>query len=324
MRIIFMGTPAYAAEVLDALARKEDVTVSAVVTRPDKPKGRGMKLVPCPVKELALSLGIPVYQPKTLRDGAFQAVLDEYEPELIVVAAYGNILPSYVLDYPKYGCVNAHGSLLPKYRGASPIQRAIMDGESVTGITAMMMDEGIDTGDILGTYPCAIEEDDDCGTLTGKLAKIAAAAMCGVIDMIREGTLTPTPQPEEGACYAAKIGREDAALDFDAPARSVFNRIRALNPSPCAVVKLPNGDPLKITASKAASAEECEKALGQFPGTVVLAEGRGEGRIVVACREGAVALTGVIPAGRKPMSAGDFVRGRKIAAGDILTVMKEE
>ena len=148
--------------------------------------------------------------------------------------------------------------------------------------------------------------------------------LMAVIDGIREGTLTPTPQPEEGACYAAKIGREDAALDFDAPARSVFNRIRALNPSPCAVVKLPNGDPLKITASKPASAEECEKALGQFPGTVVLAEGQGEGRIVVACREGAVALTGVIPAGRKPMSAGDFVRGRKIAAGDILTVMKEE
>ena len=149
MRILFMGTPYLAAETLRALFEKDGVRVAGVVTRPDKPKGRGMKMIPSPVKEFAMEKGIPVYQPKTLRDGSFQPVLEELDPELIVVAAYGNILPPYVLEYPKYGCVNAHGSLLPKYRGAAPIERAIMDGETETGITAMFMDEGLDTGDMI-------------------------------------------------------------------------------------------------------------------------------------------------------------------------------
>ncbi|MBQ4194045.1 MAG: methionyl-tRNA formyltransferase, partial [Clostridia bacterium] len=157
MRILFMGTPELAAETLAAIDRKAGADVIGVVTRPDKPKGRGMKMLASPVKEYAEAHGIPVYQPKTLRNGAFDEELRALDPELIVVAAYGNILPHEVLVYPKYGCVNAHGSLLPKYRGASPIQRAILDGERETGITAMYMDDGLDTGDIIEKYPCPIE-----------------------------------------------------------------------------------------------------------------------------------------------------------------------
>ena len=314
MRIVFMGTPELAAETLQAVHEKPGVEMRGVLTRPDMPKGRGMKLVPSPVKEYALAHGIPVFQPKTLRDGAFLPVLKELDPELIIVAAYGCILPPYVLEYPKYGCVNAHGSLLPKYRGAAPIQRALMDGESVTGITAMYMDEGLDTGDMIAQYPCPIEDSDDGGTLTEKLARLAGAAMCDVIDAIEAGTLTRTPQPAEGSTYAAKIGREDQIVDFSAPARAVCCRIRALNPAPCAMTALPDGSVLKLTDARVAD----EAADGSAPGTVLLCDGKGEGRIVIACGEGAIAVTGLIPAGKKKMSAGDFVRGRKIAAGDVL------
>ncbi len=314
MRIVFMGTPALAAETLRAVHEKPGVEVRGVLTRPDTPKGRGMKLVPSPVKEYALKHGIPVYQPKTLRDGAFLPVLKELDPELIIVAAYGCILPPYVLEYPAYGCVNAHGSLLPKYRGAAPIQRAIMEGESITGITAMYMDEGLDTGDMIAAYPCPIEESDDCGTLTEKLARLAGKAMCDVIDAVEAGTVSRTPQPVEGSSYAAKIVREDQIVDFSASARAVFNKIRALNPAPCALAAMPDGSVLKLTDARAAEGFDGSAA----PGTVLLCDGKGEGRIVIACGEGAVAVTGLVPAGKNKMSAGDFVRGRKIAAGDVL------
>ena len=315
MRILFMGTPYLAAETLRAVHEKEDAEVVGVVTRPDKPKGRGMKLIPSPVKEYAQAHGIPVYQPKTLKDGQFQPVLEELDPELIVVAAYGNILPPYVLEYPKYGCVNAHGSLLPKYRGAAPIERAIMDGEAETGITAMFMDEGLDTGDMIAAYPCPILDEDDGGSLTEKLAALAGRAMCDVIDAIEAGTIVRTPQPEEGSTYAAKISREDQRIDFTKPARDVFNRIRALNPTPSAETTMPDGSVLKITDARV---EESGNPEGAEPGCVLTADGKGAGRIVIACGKGAVAVTGLIPMGRKKMTAGDFVRGRKIAAGDLL------
>lgn len=321
MRILFMGTPYLAAETLRAVHEKDGVTVVGAVTRPDKPKGRGMKLIPSPVKEYALANGIPVFQPKTLRDGAFRETLEALDPELIVVAAYGNILPPYVLDYPKYGCVNAHGSLLPEYRGAAPIERAIMDGKTVTGITAMYMDEGLDTGDMIARYPCPIEDTDDGGTLTEKLAKLAGQAMCDVIDAIADGTVSRTPQPGEGSTYAAKITPEDQRVDFSKTARVVFNQIRALNPSPSAETVMPDGTALKLT-----EAYPCEDGNpeGALPGTVLETVGKGAGRILVACGEGAVAVTGVIPAGKKRMTAGDFVRGRKIAPGDVLGVKPGE
>lgn len=177
MKILFMGTPDLAAVCLEAVYNKADVEVVGVLTQPDKPKGRGRKLVPPPVKVFAEEHGIPVYQPQTLKNGTFEDELKKLDPDMIIVAAYGKILPKYVLDYPKYGCVNAHGSILPKYRGASPIQRAIIDGEKVTGITAMYMAEGLDTGDIIKIYPCDITPDDDFGSLHDKLANLAGVAM---------------------------------------------------------------------------------------------------------------------------------------------------
>ena len=312
MRILFMGTPELAAETLAAIDRKAGADVIGVVTRPDKPKGRGMKMLASPVKEYAEAHGIPVYQPKTLRNGAFDEELRALDPELIVVAAYGNILPHEVLVYPKYGCVNAHGSLLPKYRGASPIQRAILDGERETGITAMYMDDGLDTGDIIEKYPCPIEEDDDCGTLTARLAEIAGRAMCDVIDRIEAGTVTRTPQPEEGSSYAAKIEKEDTVLDFTGSARDLANRVRALHPAPCAVTTLPDGSALKITAAKAVESPDASAE----PGTVLSTDGKGTGSITVACGSGALCVTGVVPAGKKNMTAGDFVRGRRVSPGD--------
>ncbi|MBQ2546255.1 MAG: methionyl-tRNA formyltransferase [Clostridia bacterium] len=311
MKILFMGTPELAAVTLAAIDEKEGVEIVGAVTRPDKPKGRGMKMLASPVKEYAEAHGIPVFQPKTLRGGAFDEELGALDPDLIVVAAYGNILPHEVLAYPKYGCVNAHGSLLPKYRGASPIQRAILDGERETGITAMFMDDGLDTGDIIEKYPCPILETDDCGTLTERLAKLAGEAMCDVIDRIEAGTVTRTPQPEEGASYAAKIEKEDTVLDFRGNARDLSNRIRALHPAPCAVTTLPDGSLLKITAAKAVDCDADAK-----PGTILAADGRGAGGITVRCGEGALLVTGLIPAGKKNMTAGDFVRGRRVSPGE--------
>ena len=312
MRILFMGTPELAAVTLAAIDAKEGTEIVGVVTRPDKPKGRGMKMLASPVKEYAEAHGIPVFQPKTLRGGAFDEDLRALDPELIIVAAYGNILPHEVLVYPKYGCVNAHGSLLPKYRGASPIQRAILDGERETGITAMYMDDGLDTGDVIEKYPCPIEDGDDCGSLTERLAKLAGEAMCDVIDRIEAGTVTRTPQPEEGASYAAKIEKEDTVLDFRGRARDLVNRIRALSPSPCAMTTLPDGSVLKITAAKAVSAPDGDEAAG----TVLTADGKGTGGITVRCGEGALLVTGLVPAGKKNMTAGDFVRGRRVLPGD--------
>lgn len=311
MNVMFMGTPELAAECLRAVYEKEGVNVCAVVTRPDKPSGRGMKMVFSPVKEFAVSHDIPVYQPKTLKDGAFQSVLDEHRPELIIVAAYGNILPHYVIEYPKYGCVNAHGSLLPKYRGASPIQRAILDGEKVTGITAMYMDDGLDTGDIIEKYECEIKDDDDFGTLHDRLAVIAGQAMCDVIDRIISGTITRTPQGDEGTCYAAKIEKEETVLDFSLPAQSVLNKIRAFSPVPYAMTHTPDGKALKIAHAVLAQGEGT-------PGTVIETYAKGEGRIVIACGDGAVSVDAVVPEGKKKMSAGEFIRGRKINTGDIL------
>lgn len=312
MRILFMGTPELARECLRAVYEKAGGDVVAVVTRPDQPKGRGMKMTPSPVKEFAVENGIPVYQPKTLRNGAFSEELKAIDPELILVAAYGNILPHEVIAYPKYGCVNAHGSLLPKYRGAAPIERAIMDGETRTGITAMMMDDGLDTGDIIRLYPCDIEADDDGGSLTEKLARLAGIAMCDTIDAIEAGTLTCTKQPAESN-YAAKIEKEDTLVDFSRSPAETVNQIRALSPEPYAVTRTADGHQLKLT-----KACVLEGSTDAEPGTVVRLAAKGEGLIVLSCGGGLIGVSGVVPEGKKKMTAGDYIRGRKIAEGDCL------
>ncbi len=313
MKILFMGTPDLAKVTLEAVYNHPEAEIAAVVTQPDRAKGRGMKLIPTPVKEFALEHDIPVYQPKTLRDGAFQEVLDEIQPEMIIVAAYGNILPKYVLDYPKYGCICAHGSLLPKYRGAAPIQRAIMEGEAETGITAMYMDEGIDTGDMILKHICPITDEDNFETVHDKLAVLAGRAMCDVIDKTIDGTITRTPQPDEGSNYAKKIEKEDCAADFTKSPREMFNFIRGLSPMPYAMTKTPDGKLLKL-CSAAVIDGECDAPAG----TVLELDTAGDGRIVIACGGGRIAVTSVVPEGKKRMSSADFIRGRKLNAGDIL------
>ena len=313
MKILFMGTPDLAAVCLEAVYNKAGVDVVGVLTQPDKPKGRGMKLVPPPVKVFAEEHGIPVYQPQTLKNGTFEDELKKLDPDMIIVAAYGKILPKYVLDYPKYGCVNAHGSILPKYRGASPIQRAIIDGEKVTGITAMYMAEGLDTGDIIKIYPCDITPDDDFGSLHDKLANLAGVAMCDVIDMTENGTITRTKQDDEKSSYAAKIEKEDTVIDFTKNAEDIVNLVRGLSPAPLAVTRTPDGKLLKLTHARLSDMAKTDNA-----GEVAALSDKGEGEIVLSCGDGCISVTGVVPEGKKPMKSADYIRGRRISVGYIL------
>ncbi len=310
MRVLFMGTPDFAAECLKAIYNKEGVEVVGAVSQPDKPKGRGMKMIPTPVKAFAESVGIPVYQPLTLKDGAFLPELTALDPELIIVAAYGKKLPDYILDYPKYGCVNAHGSLLPKYRGAAPIQRALINGESETGITAMYMADGIDTGDMILKLTTPITDEDNFESLHDRLAILGGEAMCAVIDCIASGNVTREVQNDADATYAAKILKEDTYVDFTRPSAELFNQIRGLSPVPLAVTHTPDGKLLKLT-----SAEKTEAVSDAAPGTVISLDG---GVITVACGEGCLAITGVVPEGKSRMAASAYINGRKIAVGDVL------
>ena len=312
MRIVFMGTPDFAAECLKAIYSHPAAEIVGVLTQPDTQKGRGMKFIPSPVKVFAMEHDLPVYQPETLRNGAFAEELKALDPELIFVAAYGKILPAYVLEYPKYGCINAHGSLLPLYRGASPIQRAIMDGHTRTGITAMYMADGIDTGDMLLKGECDILPEDDFGTLHDKLADIAGKLLCQVIDKVLDGTLEDDREAQDDAeaTHAPKILKEDTILDFNRPAKELWCLIRGLSPVPLAMTKTPDGKLLKIAA--AVPGEETHTAA---PGTV-LALDQG---ILIACGDGTTLLaTSVVPEGKKRMDAADYIRGRKLNAGDLL------
>ena len=309
MRIMFMGTPEIAATCLDSLI-KAGLDVSAVITREDKPRGRGNVMTPTPVKSLALENGIPAYTPKTLRDEEFAALFESIAPELIVVVAYGKILPKSVIDYPKYGCINAHVSLLPKYRGAAPMQRAIMDGEKETGVTIMYMDEGLDTGDIIMAESFPISEGDDFESVHDRSAELGAALLIKAISEIENGTATRTKQDDALATYAKKVEKEDAKIDFSLDASTVDCRVRGVTPIPGAFAYL-NGKMLKI------SREAVVDGNGK-PGEVIDVSGIGEGYIVIACGSGAIRVTSVIPEGKGKMSAGDFVRGRKIQIGDIL------
>jgi len=314
MRVLFMGTPDFAAECLRALS-DEGYDIVGVVTQPDKPVGRGMKMTPTPVKVLAQEKGYPVYQPETLKDDAFADTLAELAPDVIFVAAYGKKLPMYILDYPKYGCINAHASILPKYRGAAPIQRAIMDGESETGVTAMYMAEGIDTGDMILLEKCDITDTDNFGTVHDKLCVCGGKALCRAAKILASGeTLPRTPQDDSAATHAAKITAEDYTVDFREDAAAVSRRIRALSPVPLCRCKTPDGKGIKLVAASVSDKSAGESA----PGTVIAVSDKGQGEIVVACDSGAVSITEVRPEGKGSMKAADFVRGRKIAVGDVL------
>ena len=305
-----MGTPDFALPTLRELCAAGHEIVGAV-TQPDKPKGRGHHLTPPPIKVFALEKNIPVYQPATLRGEEFAALLSELDPEMIVVVAYGKILPQNVLDYPKYGCVNVHGSLLPEYRGAAPMQRAIIDGKTVTGITTMLMAAGLDTGDMLLKCEVEIGENDNFEDIHDRLSEAGASLLIETARKLEKGEIIPEVQDDSKSTYAAKIEKSDCLLDFSLDARALHNLIRGLSPIPLSFTHTPDGKLLKIVESRVCDDEKTVKCL---PGTVLSV---GED-IKVACGKGVLSLTVVVPEGKGRMSAADFVRGRKIAEGDLL------
>lgn len=314
-KILFMGTPDYAAACLGALLDAGE-NVIAAVTGEDRARGRGMHMIPTPVKALAAERGIPVYQPSTLRGEEFAALLSELSPELILVAAYGKLLPENVLSFPKYGCVNAHASLLPKYRGAAPIQRAIMAGERETGVCAMMMEKGLDTGDVIFCEAVPIGDADTFGEVHDALCDAAGRVLVRVCETLGRGESLPrTRQDDSLSTYASKITKEDCLLSF-ASARETADRIRALSPAPAAQALLPDGTVLKISRARVSGTP----AGGAAPGTVIAVAKK---YFTVACGDGAVDVTEVIPQNKKKMDAASFINGRKIAVGDVLSAASD-
>ena len=305
-----MGTPDFALFSLKGLC-ENGYDVIGVVTQPDKPKGRGYVLTPPPVKEYALDKNIPVYQPNSLRTEEFASLLAELNPDLIAVVAYGKILPKNVLDYPKYGCVNVHGSLLPEYRGAAPMQKAIIDGKKVTGITTMFMAEGLDTGDMLLKAECEIAENDNFEVIHDRLGALGAELLQKTVDGLEKGEITPIPQDHSKSTHTTKITKEDCLIDFTRDCDTVHNLIRGLSPIPLAFTHTPDGKLLKVVVS-----EICERAsINEEAGKVLSVD---NGKIRVACASGSINILTLLPEGKGRMSAGDFIRGRKISEGNIL------
>ena len=306
-----MGTPDFALFSLRALVDAGEQVIG-VITQPDQPKGRGYVLTPPPVKVYAQEQGIPVYQPNTLRDEAFAALLRELNPDLIVVTAYGKILPRSVLEYPKHGCVNVHGSLLPEYRGAAPMQRAIMDGKTKTGVTTMMMDVGLDTGDMLLTGEIPITETDNFESIHDKMGVCGAEVLLQTVEAIKNGTLKRIKQNDENATYAAKIEKNDCLLDFNRSAKALHDQIRGLSPFPLAFTRTPDGKLLKVVEAVVA---EDQKGATVPVGTVLSLE---NGRVTVACGQGAISFLTVLPEGKGRMSAAAWINGRRVKVGDLL------
>jgi methionyl-tRNA formyltransferase len=300
MRLIFMGTPDFAVPTLVELAARGHAIV-AVYTREAKRAGRGMDLQPSPVEREARRLGIPVLTPKTLKDDAAQTAFRAHNADAAVVVAYGLILPKAILDAPKFGCFNVHASLLPRWRGAAPIHRAIIAGDAETGVTIMKMDEGLDTGDMAGVDRVPIAPDMTTGELHDVLARRGAELMAVALAALERGTLEFTPQPAAGVTYAAKIANTETRIDWARPWNEVHNHIRGLSPFPCAWFEL---DGARVRALRSTKAE------GKgAPGTVL------DDRLTVACAAGAVRLTQVQRAGKQPMSAEEFLRGTPVKAG---------
>ena len=308
MRIVFMGTPDFAVAALTAL-KEAGHDIAGVYTRMDTPKNRGMKMLPPPVKVKALEYGIPVYQPKNLRGEDTQQELRDMAPEVIVVAAYGRILPQTVLDIPKHGCLNVHASLLPKYRGASPINACILHGETEAGVTIMQMEAGLDTGDMLLPASTQMLPDESYGSLHDRLAKIGGEAIVKALDLLVKGELKGEPQPAEGFTYAPMIQTADCKIDFSKSAKEVSCAIRAYDPAPGAFAML-SGEKMKLFG---ASLEQEEGSCGA-PGAIVKNDKKG---IVVACGQGAVRIGTVQGAGGKKMPADAFFRGHAAMLSEI-------
>ncbi|MCH5349164.1 MAG: methionyl-tRNA formyltransferase [Oscillospiraceae bacterium] len=311
MNIVFMGTPDFAVPCLDALIKSGE-NVMAVFTQPDKPKGRGYKLTPPPVKELALQNEIPVYQPVSLKKGedaeAAVGTLRELSPDLIIVVAYGKILPKVILDIPKY-CINVHASLLPKYRGAGPIQWSVLNGEKETGVTTMLMEEGLDTGDMLLSESTPIGENETASELHDRLSELGAKVLLKTLEAVKSNTLTQTKQDDSLSCYAPMLTKDMCPIDFSKPAQEVHNHIRGLSAFPCAVTTL-DGKRLKVYRS--------ELVQGKYKDTE-------HGKIVnakdftVVCGDGnCVRFNEIQAEGGKRMNTSDYLRGKPVEEGIIL------
>lgn len=310
MRIVFMGTPDFAVGSLQALCESGKHEILAVVTQPDRPKGRGNKLLQTPVKEYALEQGLTVYQPQKVKTPEFVELLHDLQPELIVVAAFGQFLSKEILELPKYGCINVHASLLPKYRGAAPIQYAIIKGEKESGVTIMQMDIGMDTGAMLDKVVVPIAENTTMGELHDVLREQGAALLLQVIDKIAVGTAVAEPQDNEQATYATLLNRSMEHIDWSKTAQEVHNLIRGFNPAPSTFTKLPNGKSLKIWGSKMT-----DKSSAAAAGTVIET---GKHSFFVACGEGVLEITEVQPESKKRMPAQVFLNGRGVQEGDLL------
>jgi methionyl-tRNA formyltransferase len=329
MKVVFIGTAELSCTSLQALAADRQFSVAAVVTQPDRPKGRALKPQSSPVKVLAQKLGLPVLQPARIRDEKFIADLRALRPELIVVAAYGQILPTDILDLPPYGCLNVHTSLLPKYRGAAPIQWAIAHGDSETGVTIMKMDAGLDTGDIVAQSSTSISREDDSASLHDRLARLGAELLAQTIPDYVAGKIQPRPQPAEGVSLAPKIKKEDGQIDWNLPAQTIWNRLRAFTPWPGAFTGLSkmnegnassapysskgqgSDEPLPSTLIKIWKAEPVEKS-GEA-GTILSADKSG---IVIACGQGALRILELQREGGRRMNAAEFLAGHPLKAGE--------
>jgi len=308
MKIIFMGTPDFAAASLEALIASRH-EIQAVVTQPDKPKGRKGELTPPPVKVIAKREGIKVYQPLKVRDEDFVKTLRAYNPDVMVVVAFGQIIPLSILKMPKYGCVNIHGSLLPKYRGAAPIQWAVLDGEKETGITTILMDEGIDTGDILLKKTIKIDTDETSGSLFDKLMALGAETILETLDELEKGSLTPTKQGESPTAYAKMLTKAMGLIDFTKPAKELDCFVRGMDPWPSAYTLLA-GKTLKLWKVRAVEG-------GGKAGSVIDID---KESFTIACGEGAIEVLEVQLEGKKRMSAGDFLKGSTLNIGQELGV----
>jgi len=334
LRVGFAGTPAFAAEALVAILAS-GFAVPVVLTQPDRPQGRGLRVAPSPVKELAVAHGIPVLQPVTLKSPEGRADALAVRIDVLVVAAYGLILPPAVLAWPRHGSINIHASKLPRWRGAAPIQRALLAGDARTGVTVMRMDEGLDTGPMIHVVDVPIAPRETAGTLTAKLAATGAAAIVTVLERLaRDGGLDALPQPADGVTYAAKIGREDALLDWSQPAVALDRAVRAFDPVPGAFtsylgqpVKVWAAEPLTATAAPggaapsgtAASSGPATPPDSIAPGTVVAV---GTGGVDVACGDGLLRIKTVQPAGGRRMAAAAFAAGRTVTAGARFGVLQ--
>ena len=318
MKIVYMGTPDFAVNPLRALA-EAGYEVTGVVTQPDKPKGRGKTMLPTPVKEEALKHGFPVYQPVKVRDPEFLQELKNLDPDIIVVAAFGQIIPKSILELPKYGCINIHASLLPKYRGAAPIQQAVIDGEKESGVTIMRMGTGLDTGDMISRIVVPLAADETGGSLFDKLAEAGAKLLIETLPHIFDGTAVYEKQPEESPTpYAGMITKQMGMIDFGKSAVELERLVRGLNPWPSAFTFW-NGKTLKVWESFVVKREELDTQSAE-PGTVVKTDKKG---IYVACGEDVLVLSQVQLEGKKRMDADAFLRGCHIEAGSRFTDKKE-